>query len=230
MFYSEKCTHCGRCRDLTVNDTDFLCPNDAKEICGKTVTSEEILSEVMKDYAFYQSSGGGITLSGGEPLFQFEFALDVLKKSKERGLHTAVETCGFAKSENVSEIARYVDLFLFDFKESDPALHQSFTGKDNVLILKNLSLLNEMKKEIVLRCPIIPGYNGRQAHYDAICRIGNTMDSVSRIEIEPYHAFGEGKYAAIGREKPSVEPPTDETVCEIISYISQNTTKEVKKA
>ena len=107
MFYSDKCTHCGKCKNLTTDNVDFFCPNEAKEICGKTISSDELIAEVMKDYEFYKNSGGGITLSGGEPLFQFEFALNILKKSKKNNLHTAVETCGFADSKKIIHITEF---------------------------------------------------------------------------------------------------------------------------
>jgi pyruvate formate lyase activating enzyme len=168
MFYPDKCSGCGRCHNLTIDDLEFMCFNDAKEICGKTVSSDYVIAEVMKDYEFYKNSGGGITLSGGEPLFQFDFALDILKKCKENNLHTAVETCGFAEKSKIIQIAEFTDLFLFDFKESDPKLHKIYTGVDNILIQKNLSLLNELKKNIILRCPVIPGYNDRKENYNKI--------------------------------------------------------------
>lgn len=230
MFYPDKCSGCGRCRNLTADNSDFICFNNAKEICGKTVLSDYVIDEVMKDYEFYKNSGGGITLSGGEPLFQFEFALDILKKAKENDLHTAIETCGFADSDKIKQIAEYTDLFLFDFKESNPELHKTYTGVDNILIKKNLYLLNELKKDIVLRCPIIPGYNDRQENYDKICEFANTLTSVTGIEIEPYHAFGENKYLALGKQPLEISMQTDEQINEIINYIRAKTNILVKKA
>jgi len=200
MFYPDKCTGCGRCKNLTIDDANFVCFSGAKEICGKTVSSDEVIAEIMKDYIFYKNSGGGITLSGGEPLFQFEFALDILKKSKENNLHTAIETCGFADKSKITEIAKYTDLFLFDFKESNPELHKNYTGVDNTLIMQNLYLLNELKKDIILRCPIIPGYNDRKENYDKISYIANALTSIIGVEIEPYHSFGESKYQALKKQ------------------------------
>ncbi len=230
MFYSEKCTHCGKCKNLTTDDTEFFCPNDAKKICGKAVSSDDVIAEVMKDYDFYKNSGGGITLSGGEPLFQFEFALELLKKAKENNLHTAIETCGFADKSKIIQIAKYTDLFLFDFKEGNPDLHKAYTGTDNRLIFNNLALLNELKKDIILRCPIIPGYNDRRENYDKICELANALTSVKGVEIEPYHAFGESKYEALGRQQPEILMQTDEQINEIIDYIASKTNKSVKKA
>ena len=230
LSYPEKCTGCGRCRNLTTEDTDFVCYNGAKEICGKTVSSDYVIDQVMRDYEFYKTSGGGLTLSGGEPLFQFEFSLEILKKAKENDLHTAIETCGFADSDKIKQIAEYTDLFLFDFKETDPELHKTYTGADNVLIQKNLYLLNDLKKDIILRCPIIPGYNDRKENYDKICELANTLTSIIGIEIEPYHAFGESKYKALGRKQPEILMQTEDQINEIIDYISTNTDKYVKLA
>ena len=229
MFYPDKCTHCGRCENLTVNNTDFLCRNGAKEICGRTVTTDEVIAEVMKDYEFYKNSGGGITLSGGEPLFQFEFALEILKKAKENNLHTAIETCGFTDKNKIKQIAEFTDLFLFDFKESNPKLHKTYTGVDNIMILENLALLNELKKDIILRCPIIPGYNDRKENYDKICHFANTFSSIIGIEIEAYHAFGESKYLALGKQQPEISL-LGEKIDDIIDYIGSKTRKTVKKA
>ena len=230
LFYSDKCTHCGKCENLTVNNTEFFCCNDAKEICGKTVSSDYVIDEVMKDYEFYKNSGGGITLSGGEPLFQFEFALDILRKAKENNLHTAIETCGFTDKSKIKQISEYVDLFLYDFKEGNPELHKAYTGVDNILILKNLSILNELKKDIILRCPIIPGYNNRQDSYDKICEITNNLTSIIGVEIEPYHSFGESKYEALGKQQPKILTQTEEQINEIIDYISSKSDKSVKLA
>lgn len=230
MFYPDKCTHCGKCKNLTIDNTEFFCPNKAKEICGRTVTTDDVIAEVMKDYEFYKNSGGGITLSGGEPLFQVEFALELLQKSKENNLNTTIETCGFANSRKITKIAKYTDLFLFDFKEGNPELHKTYTGVDNILILKNLSLLNELKKDIILRCPIIPGYNDRKENYDKICELTNALTSIIGIEIEPFHSFGETKYNALGRQKPEIPTQTDEQINKIIDYISSKTNTSVKKA
>ena len=228
LFYEKSCTGCGRCRGITAESIDFSCYARAKEICGKTVSSDEIIVEAMKDKPFYENSGGGITLSGGEPLFQSEFALDILKKSKENGLHTAVETCGFAKRDVIERVAALTDLFLFDFKEANPLLHEKYTGVSNDVIFENLYLLNELGRDVVLRCPIIPEFNARQENYDKIIELANALPSVKGIEIEPYHAFGEGKYAALGRNTPKFAVPTDEQIKEIKDYIRARTHAAVK--
>ncbi|MBE6703359.1 MAG: glycyl-radical enzyme activating protein [Ruminococcaceae bacterium] len=230
LFYKEKCSGCGRCKEMTVEDTDFLCYNDAKRICGKSVTVTEVLEEVLKDRLFYENSGGGLTLSGGEPLAQPAFAAALLKGAKEAGLHTAIETCGFTSERVIREIAPVVDLFLFDFKETNPTLHKQFTGVDNARILENLRLLDSINKESILRCPIIPGCNDRPEHYEGICRLANELRHLRQIEIEPYHSLGEGKYAALGKPAAHFDRFTDEQVQEIIQTIQNGTAAPVKKA
>ena len=116
LFYQHKCTGCGRCKNVTAESTDFLCFNDAKEICGKEYTIAEVLSEVMKDRAFYEASGGGVTFSGGECMLQIDFLVEILKKSKENGLHTAIDTAGNIPFERFEKIMPYTDMFLYDLK------------------------------------------------------------------------------------------------------------------
>ena len=140
MFYKEKCSGCGRCAGITVEDKDFLCYNNAKEICGREASSDEVIKEVLKDKIFYDNSGGGMTLSGGEPLFQYDFSMELLKKAKENGIKTAVETCGYTLKP-LEEMSRYVDLWLYDIKILDEELHKKHTGVSNEVILKNLKFL-----------------------------------------------------------------------------------------
>lgn len=120
-------------------------------------------------------------------------------------------------------------MFLFDFKESNPKLHKTYAGVDNILILENLALLNELKKDIILRCPIIPGYNDRKENYDKICHFANTFSSIIGIEIEAYHAFGESKYLALGKQQPEISL-LREKIDDIINYIGSKIRKTVKKA
>ncbi|MBQ2967247.1 MAG: hypothetical protein IJE10_03885 [Clostridia bacterium] len=121
-------------------------------------------------------------------------------------------------------------MFLFDFKESNPKLHKSYTGANNILIQKNLSLLNELKKDIILRCPVIPWYNDRKENYDKICELANTLTSIIGIEIESYHAFGENKYLALGKQPLEIPMQTDGQINEIIDYIASKTSTSVTKA
>ena len=142
--------------------------------------------------------GGGVTFSGGEPTAQPEFLKEMLVLAKQSGLHTAVETCGYVRTDILLDLAGYVDLFLFDYKETDPGLHKKYTGRDNALIIENLSALNEAGAEIILRCPLIPGLNTDDAHMKGIADTADRLSSVKEIQLEPYHPLGISKAGAIG--------------------------------
>ncbi len=229
MFYRHKCKGCGRCVDRAEKELDFVCYHKAKEWCGKTMSVEEVLAEVKRDLPYYESSGGGVTLSGGEPLAQFEYALKILRRAKEEGMHTAVETSGFVAKEKMAQIAEWVDLFLYDIKETNAALHERYTGVSNELILQNLDLLEQVSKNVVLRCPIVVGCNDRSEHYRNIAELANTHSNVIRIEVEPYHQLGEEKYVALGREKPCFAVFSDEQIGEVIRQIQQYTKVPVER-
>ena len=230
LFYKDKCTGCGRCKSVTAADRDFVCFNGAKEICGKTVSANEVTAEVLKDKPFYENSGGGVTLSGGEPLAQYDFSLELLKMAQENGIHTAVETCGYAERSKILEIAKHVDLFLFDCKETDPELHKEYTGFDNKIILENIKALSDAGSKIILRCPIIPGFNDRAEHFKGISETAEKFSGIEHIEIEPFHPLGESKYSALNREYADIQPPDAETVDNWIEQIKLGTEKEVKRA
>ena len=227
LFYKDKCTGCGRCKCVTAADRDFVCFNGAKEICGKTVSANEVTAEVLKDKPFYENSGGGVTLSGGEPLAQYDFSLELLKKAKENGIHTAIETCGYAEKSKILEIAKYVDLFLFDCKETDQELHKEYTGFDNKIILENLKALSDAGSKIILRCPIIPGFNDRAEHFKGISEIAGKLSGIEHIEVEPFHPLGESKYSALGREVADIPVPSGKTVDKWIKQIGCGTDKDV---
>ncbi len=200
MFYAEKCIGCGRCNDLCEENTDFVCPVDAKKVIGKEVSVDMIIEAVVKDKIFYDNSGGGITLSGGEPLLQYEFALALLKEAKRHGINTCIETCGFCDTEKLCEIVRYTDVFLYDWKCTDDTVHKQYTGVSNKLIERNLYAIDEMGIGIILRCPIIPEVNDCNPHFEGISRLANSLKNVKGIEIEPYHSLGSSKYKALHSE------------------------------
>lgn len=219
----EKCIACGKCAEACVG---------ALEIVGKEMTVEEVLQEVMKDKIFYDNSGGGMTVSGGEPLMHPEFTLALLKGAKEKGLHTCIETCGYARWEDVEALIPYVDLFLWDIKETDSDRHKEYTGVYNERILDNLRRLNAAGGQIVLRCPIIPGYNDREEHLKAIGALAEKLSNVQRVDVEPYHPLGKSKSRDLGKEYPLEELsfPEEEAVKEWIQRISSGTSKPVGKA
>ena len=190
----EKCKKCLKCASS--------CVAGALTVSGKPMAVADVLAEVMRDKSFYDNSGGGITVSGGEPLMQTDFCYELLGEAKKQGISTAIETSGFSKWENIERLAEYVDIFLWDYKETDPERHREYTGVDNALILQNLAKLDVLGKTIVLRCPIIPGLNDREEHFAGIAAVANKHASVIRVELEPYHSLGKGKATAIGKEYP----------------------------
>ena len=192
IFDRSKCISCGKCTEQ--------CYAVARELIGQSMSVEEVLTEVMKDKLFYETSGGGMTLSGGEPMFQFEFTFELLKQAKAAGLHTVMETCGFAPVERQVAVALYVDLFLFDLKETENERHLSYTGVPHNKILRNLESLNEMGAQIILRCPLIPELNAREEHCRRIGEIAEKLENVLKVEVEPYHPLGIAKSRRIGRE------------------------------
>lgn len=186
---SDRCILCGNCMEA--------CPADALKIFGEAMTADQILETVKKDANYFLQTGGGITVSGGEPFFYFDSLIELLKKAKECGLHTCVETSGLAPKIHIAEAAPYVDIFLFDCKETSDTNHRQFTGVGNQQILENFSWLYETRSSMILRCPIIPGYNDNDRHLKAICRMEQEYPRLQGIEIMPYHNLGKSKAAAI---------------------------------
>ena len=252
MYNAEKCVHCLRCVSVCPNGCHTqsagrhafdrtactacgVCLSpvcEALEMAGNAIDTDMILEEVLKDRLYYENSGGGITLSGGEPLFSAEDALALLRRAKELGLHTCVETCGFVSREQLQKTMPLIDLYLFDLKETDAKKHLEYTGVDNRLILENLAYLDEQGKSTVLRCPIIPSLNDRDDHLEGIARIANGLKHLVEIVIEPYHTLGVGKYERLDRsyalpDLPSLEATqADALVCKL----QRLTAHPVKKA
>ena len=189
-LHRERCAHCGICAQN--------CGADALGIEGVDSTLAALMEEILLDRVFYKRSGG-VTVSGGEPLLQAEFTHRLLAACKEEGLHTCVETCGYGRAEDILTIAAYTDLFLFDYKLTDETSHRQYTGVSNETILANLDLLCRSGAEIVLRCPMIPGVNLCQSHYDGIIALAHKYPNISQIHLEPYHPLGIGKLRALGR-------------------------------
>jgi pyruvate formate lyase activating enzyme len=190
-FIRSGCTRCGVCAEA--------CVAGALSLIGRKITAGEALEEVKKDEAFYANSGGGMTISGGEPFYQSGFTLALLRLARQNGLHTCVETCGATSFDILREAAAVTDLFLYDYKETDPEKHKEFTGLSNAGILENLEKLDALGSRIVLRCPIIPGCNDREDHFRGIGDTANRLRGLIRIDLEPYHPLGISKAAGIGK-------------------------------
>ncbi|MBR3085726.1 MAG: glycyl-radical enzyme activating protein [Kiritimatiellae bacterium] len=168
------------------------------EIVGKAMTVEEVMASVRKDKAFYDNSGGGLTISGGEPLAHFEFTRALLAAAKTESIHTAVETSGYAPRERIEALLPLVNLWLWDVK-APPSLHEKLVGCPAEPILDNLAFLSSRGASVVLRCPLVPGVNDSNEALRHIRRLSETTPGIVRIDIEPYHPMGEDKNRRLGR-------------------------------
>lgn len=224
LYRRDECSLCGSCAQV--------CYAAALEQTGRETTVEDALREVMKDEAFYRNSGGGMTVSGGEPMAQFDFTYDLLRAAKEKGLHTCMETCGFAPTAQYEKVAPLVDIFLFDYKLTDPALHRRYTGVPNDKILQNLLRLDELGAATVLRCPIIPTINDTPEHFAGIAQTANRLAHILEVNIEPYHPLGSGKSELLGKDYPLKDLPFPDNAAaeEWIRAIQAQTHVPVKKA
>ena len=183
-FDRSKCTVCASCAEV--------CPANALEACGETKSAGEIIDIVLRDRPFYEETGGGMTLSGGEPLMQYDFSLALLRSAKAHNLHTAIETSGFS-NKDLAALNEFVDLWLYDIKIFPEEEHIKHTGVSNKIILENLHLLDRIGANVILRCPIIPNINLAEQHFDQIAELANSMQNVTAIHLEPYHPLGQSK-------------------------------------
>lgn len=198
-----KCDLCRTCADH--------CPSEAIEFIGQKVTVAEVIRQVEKDTAFYDESGGGITLSGGEPLMQPEFLLELLDACAELDLHRTVDTTGYADAGLLLNVAEKTDLFLYDLKLMDVAKHREFTGVSNEHILNNLQLLAQNGARIQVRIPIIPGINNDAENIERTGDFVSSLGGIEHISILPFHNSARGKYGRLGMESISsdIEIPTE---------------------
>lgn len=187
----------GLCSKCTEKPCIENCSHDALQLTGKMYSVPEVMDIVSKDVPFYNNSGGGVTFSGGEPFSQPEFLLELLKESKARKINTAVETCGWCDIKYIKKSVGYVDLFLYDLKLMNDDQHKKFTGKSNEKILENLIFLAKTGKEIIIRFPLIQGITDTTENIQAITDFMKSIQ-LKEICLEPYHAFGTGKYDELG--------------------------------
>jgi pyruvate formate lyase activating enzyme len=187
----ERCATCGACANI--------CFAGAREIVGKMMTVDEIMAEVERDIPFYEESGGGATFSGGEPLAQPEFLGALLRACRAKGIHTALDTCGYAPWDVMDSVRRDVDLFLYDIKVVDEAKHRALTGVSNEIILSNARALSELGHRLALRVAIIPGVNDDEESIREIGAFASGLPHVSEIDMLPYNRLGIEKYARLDR-------------------------------
>lgn len=253
MFNGEKCTGCGTCLKVCPNGavtikngvaaTDRLkcalcekcvdcCLNGARETAGRTYMVDELVSVVLKDSVFYEQSGGGVTLSGGEVMAQpFDYIEKLVSSLYEKGYSVYIDTCGFAPYERFSKILPYVDTFLYDIKEMDTERHEHFTGKPNGLILENLKKLSDDGARIYLRLPLIGNVNANDDFIKAVVKFLKSGVRIEQVNLLPYHNIGKSKYSRLDREYDSEEifkVPSDELLNHFAQIFRENGYSRVK--
>lgn len=229
-YYENKCISCGECvsvcptkaqnmingrhifeRDLCVNcgKCESVCIGEALKIYGNEMTVDDLLTVLLEDKDFYENSGGGVTLSGGECLIHSEFCYELLKKLKENGIHTAVDTCGFVLRTAIDKVMPYTDIFLYDLKAYDEDVHIKCTGQSNKLILDNLKYIDGCGKHTEIRIPYVPNYNDKQI--EKIGEFLSTFKNVVKVRILPYHNYASSKYKSFEMENtlPVIVPCTE---------------------
>lgn len=211
---SDSCSKCSM--------TPRACPTGALEFIGEEYTVEEVINEVKKDIVFYDTSEGGVTISGGEVLAQPEFAIEILKRLKNFGINTAIETSGQGNSEILLEMSDYLDTILFDLKIMDKNKAKDILGMDIDRVKKNICLLVEHKKNIIPRIPLIPGYTMNGDNILEIIKFIKEL-GLKEVHILPFHQYGSKKYQYLNRKYTlsDIKPPTDEEVNEIKSEMEK---------
>jgi pyruvate formate lyase activating enzyme len=190
VYDRDACETCGNCTEV--------CDSGTLEFVGRPMTVDEVMKEVNQDKTFYASSGGGMTISGGEPLAQIDFTVALLHAAREQGIHRCVETSGFASWERFRPLLPLVNLFLFDLKEMDAHRHKDWTGQSNLLILENLRSLHAAGAKVQLQCPVVPGFNDREDHFAGIAALVQSLPQLEGVQLLPYHPLGESKLQRFG--------------------------------
>ena len=209
----ERCVGCGRCAET--------CYAEALVLLGRQFTVKEVVAVIRQDAAFYRQSGGGVTLSGGEPLMQPEFALALLRQCQAEGYHTALDTCGQAPWPVFEALLPHVDLVLYDLKHMDPQTHLRHTGVTNARIIENLRRLGAAGVPVEVRMPIIPTINDAREDVEQAAELLASLRHVRAVRLLPYHRLAGSKYQRLGRENtmPDVPPPTAAGMREIAAWL-----------
>ncbi len=210
-----KCVACGKCA--------ALCVTNALSMYGKPYTVDEAFETLVRDRAYFERSGGGVTIGGGEATLSADFTWALMKKLQAAGIHVAIDSCGYMTSEKSLQILKEADLILFDLKGMDAEAHRRNTGADNAPIHETLLCLGKLGKDIIIRLPLVPGANDDEATLRAEAALIKAAGSVKRIDVIPYHDFGRVKYERLGRDYPAEGTP-------MLSEEAQQRAVEILKA
>ncbi len=238
-FLSHKCVGCGKCADacpqnahIFTNEGHIInhqkcilcgkcveeCPADTLIMYGYSASVDEVLKKALEDRDFYESSNGGVTLSGGECLLQADFCAELLKKIKEENVHTAVDTCGFVNKSAFDKVMEYTDLFLYDIKAFDEEVHIRCTGQSNKPILENLKYLDDCGRKIEIRIPYVPGMNSNQI--DKIAEFLSSFKNITKVKVLPYHSYAASKYSSLDMAACKIDMPANQEITAARKLIS----------
>ncbi|HEX9091928.1 MAG TPA: glycyl-radical enzyme activating protein, partial [Anaerolineales bacterium] len=211
----ETCDDCGKCAEV--------CVSGGREMVGRVVQVQDLMAEIERDMVFYNQSGGGVTFTGGEPLMQREFLRALLACCKTLGVHTAVDTSGYATWEGLESIYPLTDLFLYDLKFADETRHKKYTSVSNNLILENLQKLSAIKANILVRIPLIPGINDDDVNIRSSATLLKYLPCLTGVELMPYHEIGLAKYQAMGMnyQLESTHPAKKEKIEEVERILAE---------
>lgn len=250
LFRAERCIACNMCipacphgaisiRDRVLT-TDLqkclgegscarVCPSGAREICGATLDVDAVMQQILKERIFFEQSGGGVTLSGGEPLGQPDFALGILEACRARGIHTAIDTCGFVQQDVLLETLPLTNLYLYDVKHMDPVQHKHYTGVDNEIILDNLRKLGEGGAVIHARMPFIPGINSGEENLHETAKFLAEVPGVAQLHLLPYHTAAADKHRrwSVPYKLQDIYAPTENAMRKAAAIVESHGVKAV---
>lgn len=248
-YNADKCTFCGKCAVACPNDCHSfsnnvhrinfnacvycgicseVCEQDALNLIGRKITVREVVTTVLKDLPYYRTSSGGVTLSGGEILFQPEFSYSLLQAFKDHKIHTCIETSGIGKADDLKRISKSTDLVLFDFKHSKKEALYHHTGADLNEVYHSLEFLSHIKKPIILRCPLIEDINISESHIDEIARLANSIENILQIDLLPYHNLYCEKARKLLLPVTEFSTPSKEKLSYFIGLLQTKTEKIVR--